>query len=238
MNDEHWSYEWGKAEKGTVDCSGAFVYAFRQFGNSIYQGSNRIQRTEIVKLLPISEAKPGMAAFKKREPGNSLYDLPSAYKPGGAYYNGDLSDYYHIGLVDDDTAWVLNAQSSKTGFARSPISQNWCGCGYLKHVDYDKKEVRSMYRVINGSLRLRKTPEVGNNILLSIPDGMMIEGFGVYDGKWLKTSYKGTDGYVDMNFLEAVGQDDDELKKAIESIKDALRIIEDKIAQIDTEKDL
>ena len=30
MYREHWAYIWGKAEKGCVDCSGAFVYAFRQ----------------------------------------------------------------------------------------------------------------------------------------------------------------------------------------------------------------
>lgn len=207
MNREHWAYEWGVAKKGTVDCSGAFSYAFRQFGESIYQGSNRIARTEIVELLPIGEAKPGMAAFKRREPSNSLYDLPSTYRKGGQYYNGDLNDYYHIGLVDDDPRYVLNAQSAKTGFVRSALSQNWIGVGYLKKVDYGG-EKKMMYRVIGGSLRLRKSPEIGNNVLSSIPNGEEIESLGVHDEKWAKVKYKATEGYVDRAFLEPVNAEE------------------------------
>ena len=32
MAREHWRYEWGKAKEGAVDCSGAFVYAFKELG--------------------------------------------------------------------------------------------------------------------------------------------------------------------------------------------------------------
>ena len=37
--------------------------------------------------------------FKKRAPGDAYYDLPPRYQNGGADYNGDLNDYYHIGTV-------------------------------------------------------------------------------------------------------------------------------------------
>ena len=133
---EHWSYKWGAAQRGCVDCSGAFCYVWKQFNKSIAHGSNKIARSYIKEMLPVSAAKPGMAAFKKRVPGDEYYDLPDKYKPGGAEYNGDISDYYHIGLVDDDPNYVLNAQNEKNGFQRSPISQKWCGVGYLKDVDY------------------------------------------------------------------------------------------------------
>lgn len=63
MLDEHWKYTAGAAEAGNVDCSGAFVWSYRQHGQSIYHGSNRIARTEIVELVPISAAKPGMAVL-------------------------------------------------------------------------------------------------------------------------------------------------------------------------------
>ena len=32
MLEEHWSYEWGAAREGCVDCSGAFVYAYSKKG--------------------------------------------------------------------------------------------------------------------------------------------------------------------------------------------------------------
>ena len=137
MNDEHWPYDSpGYNDRRGVDCSGAFVWAFDQFGESIYHGSNRIARAHVAELLPISEAQPGMAAFKAREPGEEYYALPQGYMPGGGQYNGDLNDYYHIGLVDENPAFVLNAKDKATGFTRSSITEKWDAVGYLLAVDY------------------------------------------------------------------------------------------------------
>ena len=42
MAREHWRYEWGKAKEGAVDCSGAFVYAFKELGGlTLPHGSKR-----------------------------------------------------------------------------------------------------------------------------------------------------------------------------------------------------
>ena len=97
------------------DCSGAFVRAYKSAGLSIYHGSNRIARVSVRQLLPPDQARPGMAAFKGSRPGEKGYDLPGEYRPGGQYYTGDLVDYYHIGLVDSDPQYVINAQSTQTG---------------------------------------------------------------------------------------------------------------------------
>jgi hypothetical protein len=58
MYREKWEYKWGAAQTGCVDCAGAFVWAYRQYGQSIYHGSNRIARRYIMELLPISQARP------------------------------------------------------------------------------------------------------------------------------------------------------------------------------------
>lgn len=46
-----------------------------------------------------SALQTGDIVFKAYAPGESGYNLPKRYKPGGAYYNGDLNDYYHVGVV-------------------------------------------------------------------------------------------------------------------------------------------
>ena len=81
------------------DCSGAVVRACLKYGYRIYHGSNRIAREYVEKLLPPSEARPGMVAFKSRRPGEKYYDLKDEYKPGHSHYNGDqnLSILRHKG---------------------------------------------------------------------------------------------------------------------------------------------
>ena len=44
-----WKYEWGAARTGTVDCSGAFVFAMKKYGLSIYHGSNTIWRSYLTE---------------------------------------------------------------------------------------------------------------------------------------------------------------------------------------------
>lgn len=142
MHQEHWPYASpGSNDENGIDCSGAFVWAYDQFGENIYHGSNRIARQYVVELLPLSEAKPGMAAFKARKPGEEYYALPQGYMNGGGQYNGDLNDYYHIGLVDEDIAFVLNAKDKASGFTRSSIREGWDAVGYLTAVDYGQTEV-------------------------------------------------------------------------------------------------
>ena len=123
-----------------ADCSGAFVWAFKQHGASIYHGSNRIAREHVVELTPIAQAQPGMAAFKAREPGEKYYALPAEYRKGGKRYNGDLRDYYHIGLVDADGRHVVHCANTQDGCVRSDIGQGWCAAAKLKQVDYAEAE--------------------------------------------------------------------------------------------------
>lgn len=51
------------------------------------------------KINDVNDLQIGDIVFKAYEPGDSGYDLPSRYKNGGTYYDGDLKDYYHVGVV-------------------------------------------------------------------------------------------------------------------------------------------
>lgn len=216
MYREHWSYIWGKAEKGCVDCSGAFVYAYRQFGKTIAHGSNTIARKYITgKLLPISEAKPGMAAFKARSPGETGYELPGKFKPGGASYNGDLNDYYHIGLVDEDLQWVLNAKGTQSGFCRDKLTKKngWDFVAYLKGVDYDNSAeekgeiIMQEARVVlpsgasGSTVNMRKSASASAQLIARVPVGSKVE-VEENQAQWSKIKYERQSGWMMSGYLD------------------------------------
>lgn len=207
MQKEHWAYEWGVAKEGCVDCSGAFAWAYKQYGKSIYQGSNRIARSYVAELLPISAAKPGMAAFKARAPTESGYALPKKYKKKGKFYNGDLQDYYHIGLVDEDTHYILNAQNPQNGFVRSSATRGWDYVGYLKAVNYNGEGADTMQNMVvtadnGGSVNFRSRPDKTAAVLARVPVGETVQVLGVA-GDWATVQLKGFTGYMMAQYLKA-----------------------------------
>ena len=201
---DDWTYEWGKHEEGSVDCSGAFVYAFGLYGIKYPRGSNKMARSYTVGgLKPIRMAEAGMAAFKVKRPGDQGYSLPSAYQPGGNLCNGDLNDYYHVGLVDYDTNYVLNAQGTKNDFERNRIS-SWDYVAYLKDVDYGEAAIPLQTgdaHVVGGRLNVRSKPSKTASKLAQLPDGADVTVESV-DGEWAKISWK-NEGYVMARYLES-----------------------------------
>ena len=206
MYREHWRYTWGAAEEGDVDCSGAFLYAYRQFGQSIAHGSNAIARKYVKEILPVSKAKPGMAAFKLKKPEQSGYDLPAKYRKGGAAYNGDLSDYYHIGLVDEGGKYVLNAQGEKAGFTRTKLSA-WGAVGYLKAVEYKGGDTPMESMVVTASngkpVAVRKGNSTEAMVIKRLPVGTVVEAFMDIDG-WREIICGDVDGWMMSKFLKPV----------------------------------
>ena len=59
----------GSNDQQGIDCSGAFVRAYRLQGRSLYHGSNRMARTACAWLRPAGQVLPrrGMVAFKARD---------------------------------------------------------------------------------------------------------------------------------------------------------------------------
>lgn len=224
MYKEHWSYVWGAAKEGCVDCSGAFDYAFGKLHGINYpHGSNTIARKFIVgELLPINEAKPGMAAFKMHTPGENGYDLPNKFLPGGASYNGDLNDYYHIGLVDEDPAWVLNAKGTKYGFCRDALTEKngWDFVAYLKGVDYNYSAeeegdivMQEAHVVLpsgasGSTVNLRKANTTVSPVIAKVPVGSRVE-VETDLGQWCKIHWDGKTGYMMSNYLEYDDQYDE-----------------------------
>lgn len=213
MHHEHWAYTWGKAEKGNVDCSGAFVYAGRHWGIDYPHGSNAIARKCIVgRMLPISEARPGMAAFKVRVPGEKDYALPEKYTRGA-----DLNDYYHIGLVDDDGKHVLNAKGSQYGFCRDDLtrSNGWDCVAYLADVDYGEAvpvEETKFARVVlpagatGTTVNMRKNDTKSAEVVARVPVGSEVRVIND-GGEWCYIGYGDKVGWMMSNYLEYPDQD-------------------------------
>jgi len=206
MYREHWPYEWGAARKGCVDCSGAFVYAYKQFGQSIAHGSNNIARNYVRSLLSIEHAEPGMAAFKVRTPGQAGYDLPARYAD-----SSDKRDFYHIGLVDSSGRYVLNAKSVKSGFSRDPI-EKWACVGRLKAVEYGsvipmEKQTMIVTCTPGEKVRLRAVPSTSGSTLTQIPNGTTVLAGDADDG-WRPVQYGSKQGYMMDRFLKPLDTPD------------------------------
>ena len=108
----------GDGSDGTCDCIGLPIGAIRRMGlkwNGIH-GSNWAARRELDKLQPIKSADDlslGDMVLKHYKQGSSGWSLPSRYRMGGSYYNGDLNDYYHAGVVTQLNPLNITHMSSK-----------------------------------------------------------------------------------------------------------------------------
>ena len=197
MYEEHWAYEWGAAREGVVDCSGAFVVAFKQYGQSIAHGSNTIARTYIASAMrPASQAKPGWAVFKRRFDGGE----PERYQSDG------LGNYYHIGLCGRDGKQVLNAKSAKAGFSSDALDK-FDFAAPLKGVDYEEEDeaMTTLYqaRVVtkSGPLNVRANA-VNGQVLGTVPKGAVVDV--LEEGDWPLIRYGTLVGYASGAYLERV----------------------------------
>lgn len=109
----------GDGSDGTCDCIGLIIGALRRAGikwTGIH-GSNYAARYQTINLHRItseSGLEVGDIVYKAYEPGESKYKLPDRYKPGNSYYNGDLKDYYHVGVVTQINPLNITHMTSPT----------------------------------------------------------------------------------------------------------------------------
>lgn len=170
MLDEHWAYEWGAAREGCVDCSGAFVWAYKQLGASIEHGSNSIAHLRVGQYVPVSEAKPGYAVFKLRAWRDD------SDNGGNRWFGQQPGDVYHIGLMGDDGK-VLNAQSTKTGFVASEAA-GWAFAAPLKDVIYKEGDGKvfgnATVSVTSGYLNIREGASTRSKIIAKAANGVRV----------------------------------------------------------------
>lgn len=214
----------GSNDSRGIDCSGAFVYAYRLYGYSIYHGSNRIIRKychDVFEVSSVSQLRVGMAIFKSR---TSLDRLSSDYKPGGRYYDPSLPyDYYHVGLVTSvSPLQIINATPPK---ARVDTTlKGWCCAGYLNEVNYSGDTpgpdpdpgpgpnpdpgpvdpvIAYVYAPTGKTVNLRSKPSTGSVVLVRVPIGETVTVLDYTNEEWAQVRYQKTTGYMMREFLRS-----------------------------------
>lgn len=211
----------GDGSDGYCDCIGYIIGSLRRTGlewTGIH-GSNWAARKKSVNLHSVkSEAdlEVGDMVLKGKAPGASGYDLPSRYKKGGAYYNGDLTDYYHAGLVYQKNPLQIRHMSSKMTIDTKIGKWNYAAkirplveAGAYDTTSTTTSDIPSsgtQARVTapsGSTVNFRKTPSLKGAILMRIPLGTIVD---IKDPgeEWCKIKYNKKTGYMMAKFLDII----------------------------------
>lgn len=209
----------GDGSDGTSDCIGLIIGALRLAGvqYSGIHGSNYFAREctrGVFNVLESSDLQPGDIVFKAYRPGEKGYALPEKYTPGHKYYNGDLLDYYHVGVVM--SAYPLEIWHCSSGGMHHDTSLGrWAYGAELKAVDYaqpkPKEELKPGTAYVDvpndGTVNVRKNMNIKSTKLTEIREGTPVNVIGI-DGEWAKVEIiTKVDGYIMKKFLKQEGVD-------------------------------
>jgi len=198
----------GTNDENGIDCSGAFVRAYRKHGFSIAHGSNTIYRKHCSETGwiggDISRLVVGMAVFKHRADGGE----PDKYRGDG---HGNL---YHIGLVTSTSPLRIVHATPPVAKADAVLGQ-WSHYGRLADVLYAESkgnlasigvdsnmtaESAIVWAADGNPVKLRPTPGTDKPYLAKVPCGAAVTVFEQAAG-WSQVSYLGKRGYMLTEFL-------------------------------------
>lgn len=214
----------GFGADGTCDCIGLVIGAVRRMGlkwTGIH-GTNWAMRREMTGMRQISSAAElsvGDLVYKARPPGHSKYALPARYRKGGQYYNGDLNDYYHVGVVTSVSPLQITHMTSPTVRVDTTLGA-WAYTGSLTMLLKASGQLVKQPIIMEGT----QIPASGKTARVVAPTGKTVKmrqrpttQCGVYDDipigtivrldepgeKWAKISYGSRKGwYMMAKFLE------------------------------------
>lgn len=241
--DEKWGYIWGAAGetwtqakqnsathemtvkygqqwvgKRVADCSGLFVWAYKQCGESIAHGSNSIWRSH---LSAKGDLKKGA-----RVDGQALKIGAAVFQTKADPKQDDGEDQYHIGLYIGNGK-VIEAMGTREGVRVTDlVKRDWEQWGELKKVNYENEaggnnmsEVKNYMCITSengGDVNFRVKPSTSAARVVKYPSLKVDTLVNVLstDGEWSCIAYGGCTGYVMTKFLRAVTEgsdtDDDE----------------------------
>lgn len=183
------TYKLGGSSLTFCDCIGMVIGALKKCGIKWVgiHGSNYAARYRLTGgIHPIkaeSDLKPGYLVFKGNDnPKTSA--LPSRYKKGGSLYNGDLTDYYHVGVVQQVNPLVIGHMTTPTTKQDKKIGA-WNFYGLCCYIDYDEPAPgpeptptypeATVYAPTGKTVNLRKGPGKNYGIIERVPIGDKVQ---------------------------------------------------------------
>lgn len=211
----------GDGSDGYCDCIGLIIGAIRRMGlkwTGIH-GSNWCARKEITGLKEIksqSDLKVGDIVLKAVPYGNSRWKLPSRYRKGGQYYNGDLNDYYHAGVVYSVNPFQIRHMSSKmtidtkyktyypwTHYGKSTILLK-ASTGVTTTPIPTSGTQAYVVAESGSTVNMRRSPSLKGGLIMCIPLQTIINIVSPGE-EWCKITYQNKTGYMMAKFLDIIG---------------------------------
>lgn len=206
----------GDGSDGTCDCVGLIMGALG--GEFDMHSSNyfaRTQMTSMDSLLDESQLHPGAIVYKSRR---DTSQLNARYQPVGRYYNGDMLDYYHIGVVTQiDPLEITHCTSTGAvdGITTDSSIRAWSHFGDLLKVEYDSVvedpqqqpivyDLAVVYSEDGNPVKMRQTPSTRLDYIAKVPIGDQVEVLESADG-WSTIRWNGQHGYMMSQFLRVIG---------------------------------
>ena len=218
------AYKLGASSLTECDCIGMDKYAFRKNGVKLtttgtnYSARNQVDNLRV--LNSVSDLSVGDIVFKANEPSDSGYNLPAKYKPGGAQYNGDLRDYYHIGTVESVSPLRIIHMTSPTAKTDTKIGNWGFVAEWKKEFISDspspapepspepepqpEPEPAKMTAVVfaptGTTVNMRSSPKITSPLIEQVPIGKTVDVLEKGD-EWSRVKWKWYKGYMKNQFL-------------------------------------
>lgn len=209
----------GDGSDGYCDCIGYLIGSLRRTGlkwTGIH-GSNWAARKEAVNLHPvksISDLEVGDMVLRGCQPGTTGYALPARYKKSGQYYNGDLTDYYHAGIVYSLEPFQIRHMATKMTIDTKLGRWNYAAklkplvnAGAYKEEAEPTSEIPSSgtHAIVTAptgrTVNMRKTPSLRGALIMQIKIGNTVEILEPGE-EWCKIKYGKKTGYMMAKFLQ------------------------------------
>lgn len=187
---------------GYCDCIGMCKGSIRRAGEQPkgLQGTNYAARYTLTNFRLIAsedDLNIGDVVLKAVNPGESGYDLPDSYKRGGSNYNGDLTDYNHIGTVTRISPLEITHMTSPHPKKDTKLGK-WKFVGNIPQIGgdapdppvpptphYDTAEV---WAETGTTVNLRKSKSTLSKLVARVPIGTIVPVLQ-YGDDWCKISY-------------------------------------------------
>ena len=182
----------GDGSDGTCDCIGLEIGAIRRMGlkwTGIH-GSNYAARYQTINLEyieNISDLEAGDIVYKAADERGIVkmacnagtkthaWKLPNRYKPGGAYHDGDLLDYYHVGIVRKVSPLRIKHMTSPRMKTDKNLSGGWNYRGKSRPI-VEEAERRAGTPIPEPEKKPTKpVPSEGSRAIVSAENGLPVK---------------------------------------------------------------